>query len=242
MARSSFTLPVGTVVSKSLSIWLRNLLPFTLLAVCVMAPWIVFEVMVTRKAEPDSALPAAGLPLQLVLQFVLTGAITYGVVSQLRGQPAGLAQVLAKGMQCLLGVLGTSLLVGLRVFLFMLLLIVPGIIQMVKLYVAVPVAVAEGHAGSPALARSVSLTAGSGWQILGAHLVAAVLVPALIGGLIGGVIAVSTGISRDVLFWLQTGAAVLLTPLGATVPAVCYYLLRQGKENVDPQAIADVFR
>ena len=41
--------------------------------------------------------------------------------------------------------------------------------------------------------------------------------------------------------WIEVAMNVVVAPFGATMPAVCYFLLRTGKENVDAKDVAAVF-
>ncbi len=239
MARTQFSLTVGALVSTSLGIFLRNLIPFVVLAAVVLSPWIVFRLTVMEDPTNIWA-PFVGMILQSVLGFVLTGALTYGVVQQLREQPAGVAQVLNVGMQSFLRVLGTSLLCGVRIFLFSLLLWVPGIIETCRLFVAIPAAVMEGKGAGASIDRSIRLTDGSRWPIFGAWLL--MLVVAIGLGAVGGFMigAMDPEQLRGVV-WLELGIALLVTPFSATMGSAAYFLLRRGKENVEPKQIAAVF-
>jgi len=243
MARqSTFTLSTGALVAQGLSTYMRNLLPFTLLSALVLSPWIAFRLLVQADAgahgEP-SALPLLGALIQGLLTNILTGAVTYGVVMQLRGQPAGLAQVMAKGVQTFFSVLGTGFLCGMRILLLSL-LVIPGIIQQVKLYVAIPAAVMEGKAGGDAIARSQDLTRGSGWQIFYAWLLV-LLVSVGLMILVGALLISTKTMPAGFRIWFEIAIALVLNSFAATLMAVCYFQLRQGKENVDVKQLAAVF-
>jgi hypothetical protein len=251
MARTHYVLSIGDLVGKSLSIYFRNILPFTLIAAAVLSPWIAFEFWFDAYADglsvenEDAALIIAlgglgSLIFQTALAFMMTGALTYGVVQQLRGEPASVAEALNQGVASFFRVLGTSLLVGLRVVLWSLLLYVPGIIEQVRLYVAIPAAVMEGKSAGEAVERSVRLTDGSRWQIFGSWMLIGVL-GAVIGGILGAsLFMLNDGFDPDSP-WVGVIAQLLLTPFGATMGATAYFLLRMGKENVDAKQIAAVF-
>lgn len=250
---TNYTLPIGDLVGKSIAIFLRNLFPFTLLGVLFMAPWIalhIYHMQLLGEAPPrrhgetpDTALlmlPFAEMLLQSLLSFLLTGAVTFGVVQQLRGQPAGIAQVISKGLSSFGRVFATGFLCGLRIMLFTLLLIVPGIIQQVKLYVAIPAAVMEGRDASHAMSRSELLTKGSGWQIFGAWLLILLIGFGLAMVAFFVAHAADPGVLKSPV-WVDIAITVFVGPFGATMMAVAYFLLRKGKENVDPKEIAAVF-
>jgi uncharacterized membrane protein len=132
------------------------------------------------------------------------------------------------------------MLCGLRILLFSLLLWIPGIIQQVQLYVAIPAAVMEGKAGGDAIARSQDLTRGSGWQIFGAWLLAAVVSIGLMI-LVGALLISTKTMPARFGVWFEIAIALLVNSFAATLMAVCYFQLRQGKENVDVKQLAAVF-
>lgn len=239
-----FSLPFGVLFSQTLSIYFRNFVPFTLLGAVILAPWAAMELLgPPLDRSPDAAFPAMRVVtaiVQMVLTYLLTGVVTYGVVQQMRGQTASLGSCVSKGMQNLGRSIGTGLLVGLRVFLFMLLLIVPGIMEFCRLYVAIPAAIMEERGGSHAVSRSMVLTDGSRWPIFGVGLVIMVMSSVLV--ILGGfVVANLSGAQNTFVAWFTILITVIFQTLSATAMAVCYFLLRRGKENVDPAALAAVF-
>jgi hypothetical protein len=254
MARTTpFTLPFGQFVSTSIVIHLRNLIPFTLLGVLFLAPWIALHVYYTQllaEAPPQGPddpidmrlllLPFASLIVNTLLSYVLTGAVTFGVVQQLRGQPAGMAQAISKGLSSFGRVFLTGLLSGFLIFLGLVCLIIPFFIVLVILYVAIPAAVMEGRGPLHSLKRSRLLTKGSRWQIFGALLLVG-LVTFGLSKLAEFLIQSYRGDDVRVPLWVELAITLLLGPFSATMTAVAYFLLRQGKENVDPKAIAAVF-
>ncbi|MFT4841757.1 MAG: hypothetical protein ACJA0V_003380 [Planctomycetota bacterium] len=239
MAREpQFKLSLGKLVSQSFRVYLRNFVPFVLLSVVILSPWIVFSVVVPVGPE-DTGMQFVGMLLSMLMTYVLTGALTFGVVQQLRGKPASMAEAVSKGMQALLRALGTGILCGIRIFLFSLLLFIPGIWEQLRLYVALPVAIMENTSGSAAIARSIRLTDGSKWQIFGAWFVMFTL-PILI---VTVVVVTYTIMSPDgmVPAWINIVVQLAIAPLAAVAMAVCYFLLREGKENKSVEEIAAVF-
>lgn len=251
MARTHFQLPVGDLVGKSLSIYFRNLIPFTVMTALVLSPWIALTLYLAPASvviDPITEQPvfrfnfvALGMfLLQTLLGFMLAGSLTFGVVQQLRGQPAGILVAVSQGMQSFARVLGTSFLCGLRILAYFLLLYVPGIIEQVKLYVAVPAAVMEGKGASASVERSIRLTDGSRWHIFGAWLLVALLGIGL-GLLVGVTVAMAAPDFELDDNWLAIGIQLFMAPFAATMSATAYFLLRKGKENIDAREIAAVF-
>lgn len=241
---NSYALPFGVLFSQTLSIYARNFVPFTLLGAVILAPWAAMELLgPPLDPSPNAAFPAMRVVtaiVQMVLTYLLTGVVTYGVVQQMRGQTASLGNCISKGMQNLGRSIGTGLLVGLRVFLFMLLLIVPGIMEFCRLYVAIPAAIMEERGGSHATSRSLVLTDGSRWPIFGATTVIMVM-STLMVFLAGFVVGTFGQGQNSASTWFLIVITVVFQTLSATMMAVCYFLLRRGKENVDPAALAAVF-
>ncbi len=244
MARESrFQLSLGGLLSQSLAVYLRNLIPFVLLGTVVFVPWIALRYF-GAQAEPADQVPINLLArlLQMLLVQLLTGALTYGVVQQLRGQRAGVGALLSHGASSFFRVLGTGLLAGLVIGLGMLLL-VPGLIFMVRYYVVVPVAVMEGQAGTEAMGRSKSLVAGSGWAVFGAILVVGLIGTVLTFVALAVVAARPDGSLETALesLWFEVPINVFSSTFGATIMSVAYFQLRKGKENIDAAQVADVF-
>jgi hypothetical protein len=251
-------LRIGRLLGRSIAIYVRNLLPFTLLGVFFLVPWSTLVLWLDGRLSADQhprrhlsanqsaaihGLELASVPLLILLTFLLTGAVTYGVVQQLRGQPASFAQAMRKGLSSSARVLSTAFVCGLRVFVGGLLLIVPGIIQQVRLYVAIPAAEMEGTAGHASMERSRHLTRGSGWQIFCAWLMPYLLgiAFALLEMFCEQEIDPLHALGGRIPAWLNIAIALFVGPFSATLMATTYFLLRQGKENVDPDAIAAVF-
>lgn len=244
MAREAqFQLSLGRMLSQSFSVYLRNLIPFLLFGTLMFTPWIVLRVLgAETEVAARTPITLVAMLLQMLLGQLLTGALTYGVVQQLRGQTASIGEVLGHGAKSFLRVLGTGLLSGLLIGLGSL-LIVPGIIFAVRFYVAVPVAVMEGKSGSAAMSRSADLVRGSGWTIFGAFLLI-ILVAAILGGVIGAILAIRSDGSVEAALeslWFEVPIQILMSTFGATIMAVTYFQLRKGKENVDAQDVAAVF-
>lgn len=241
MAPTQFKLSVGALVSNSLGIYFRNLIPFVVLGAIVLAPWILLRLTLMEDPQVVWA-PAAGLLLQSVLGFVLTGALTFGVVQQLRGEPAGIAAALSTGLQSFGRVLGTAFMCGIRILLWSLVLYIPGIIESIRLFVAIPAAVMEGKGASASIERSVRLTDGSRWPIFGAWFLTMLIGWGLVFVCVF-LLTSSTGSFEDAAnhAWIDIGVALLVTPFSATMGSSAYFLLRKGRENVDAKQIAAVF-
>lgn len=234
MRRREFS--VGTIVGESFSIYMSNLIPFALMSIVLHSPMIIFYYMLFEGNLPVSFATFGPLVFQMLLQFVLTGALVFGVYQHVRGQPASIDQCISKGFSRLLPVLGVAIVVGICVGLGMLLLLVPGLIFMCMWWLAVPIAVVERGGVGGALSRSAALTKGHRWSVLGIVLVI---------GIIGAVLGVIVGQIAPALTFggalVNLALSALLSPWGASAQALGYHDLRAQKEGVDIEAIAGVF-
>lgn len=236
VTRAPYKLPVGDLIGQTFSVYFRSFVPFVLLATMVMMPWIVLRIATDGSLDPG--LTAVAGIVQSILSWVLTGAITYGVVQQMSGKPAPFSELLSVGLQSILRVFVTGLVVGILVGLGMLLFFVPGIILTVVWFVAVPAAVIERVGVGAAMSRSAELTRGSRWQVFFGALFLGIV---LVGATLIGLFLLAPSLEGQAPVWFDIVVALVLTPFSAVMYSVCYVLLRQGKENLDVQQLAAVF-
>jgi hypothetical protein len=236
VAPTSYQLPLGALVGNSLRVYLANLVPFVALAALTMAPWAVLSCCIEYGAVlPTPGVEFAMLALRMVGTNVLAGALAFGVVQQLRGLPAGMNDVLGIGVRTLLPVLAVGIVTGLLIGIGVVLLVVPGLYLATILFVAVPAAVLERRGVGGSMQRSTDLTLGSRWPIFGACVLTIVLTAG------SGFVLEWACAPMGVPTWLDFVTSLVLDPFVSTMPAVCYYMLRIGKENIDAQRVAAVF-
>lgn len=234
----------GTVLSRGVAYWARNAAPYTLLTAVVYLPlllYVGFGVDLATLAGADlerfqlhAIIMAIGT---VVLRFAATGAITYGVIQQLRGERPTLGKCAGVGLSTLLPVLGVAILSGLAIGVGLLLFIIPGAMAACMLYVAVPVAVIERPGVIASLSRSYDLSLGYRWHIFG-------LVALFFGAnqvisrvLDSSLLQSATSLSQiRTYLYLVVAADLFLASVGAAVTAVCYHDLRV---TVDPAVDAD---
>jgi len=242
----SISIGVGSVISRSLKILFRNIFPFMVLALLVTSPSFLFEVFVLPNLDANQAVgfgAIAGL-LGWMLSFVLTGALTYGTFMEMKGEKARFGDVVTKGISMIIPVLGVAIISQILVMIGMVMLIIPGIIASLMLFVAVPVSVIEKTTVQQSLVRSVDLTKGNRWQILGIYLLTAllsfviILVPAIIIVFAIGTLGGETIQASQIGNYLggAFGGAYF-----AVVIAVTYHDLRVAKEGLDTDQLAAVF-
>jgi hypothetical protein len=187
-------------------------------------------------------------------------AITYGTVQDLRERKAGVGECLSRGLAVVVPVLGVAILGALIIIVAAIIAyailqyihpilgfiaaFVVAIAGFIVFWVAVPVAVIERPGVVASLTRSVSLTAGYRWQILGIYLLLIVIAIGfvIVLGVVTFIIsAISGTLGSIVEFILNIGFSLLATAFVAVLAAVGYYSLRVTKEGADIHDIAKVF-
>ena len=246
----------GRVISDSFSIYFKNFVPFTLIALIVLSPTILYTILFLREPPPLLGpggsieswhlLAFAGSFLVLALQPIATGAIIYGVFEQLRTpEGASVGACLGVGVRKLVPILGVGILSALIIMGGFILLVIPGIIFFIALYPAVPAAVVDQKSPMEAIRYSFALTKGHRGQIFGI-----VLVVAILGGIIPlalerAVLArpgmpMSPG-NYHIYLVVKTVVNILSAALSAVASALTFYQLRIADEGIDAEELAAVF-
>ena len=238
---------IGRVVSKTLEVFSRNIVTFTLIAGIVQLPLLVdFGMEQFGQASGEAPTRLGQLNRQLLSSFLdmvfsglSTAVILQGALQFMRGRSRNVRESFTTAGSRILPLLGVILLTAVGEFLGFLLLIVPGIVLMMMWSVVVPVTIVEGASPSRSLARSRELTKGCLWKIF-AILFAGFL--CLGGGLYlvwGVTVALGMGLWEYIgLMWVYYA---LSGGVCGVLYAVIYYYLRVAKEGVDVDQIAAVF-
>ncbi len=262
---------VGHVLSRSMAILARNIVPFGLIAILFTLPTFLGTAVIDPQSgmmDPkmvqameygDEAalqrfllLIAAALGF-LILGFILsmlaTAAMVYGTFQDLRGAPATMGASLRHGLRTVLPVLGVAFLYVLLMMLGAILLLIPMFIVLVMFWVAIPASVVERPGVIASLKRSASLTKGHRWRIFGIYFV--ILITMMVAsGMAQTPLAVSaatSGIATEMsAMFIATNILALLVnaffvALGAVASAVAYHDLRAVKEGFDIDQFASVF-
>lgn len=162
-------------------------------------------------------------------------AITHAIGELYLGRPASLGRSLRVGLSLMMPVAGTTLLAYLLIFLYFLLLVIPGIYMMVAYMLIWQIMVLEGVFGMNALRRSRRLMSGNWWRGVGVVTVYSVLVSvptALIGVALNSHPFLSSIASNAV----QAAGFGLL----AALSVVFYFDIRCRKEAFDLQHLAEL--
>jgi hypothetical protein len=226
---------MGSVMWRALAVLSRNIVPFSIISAAAGATPFFYA---WRHYGPvRSGATVLEVLLFPVFHDLGLALIVYAAVLALSGRRVRFDVSIWRGLQRAGPVLVTSVLtLGIMLIGFVLLL-VPGLIATVVLYVAIPACVLERLGPVQSIKRSVSLTRGCGWRIFAVSY--AVLIVTIAGNwLIGVLTPAAPG-------WLPPALAfgwmMLSNAYEAVLIAVIYYQLRIVKDGTDPSGIAAVF-
>lgn len=250
---------IGNALSRSFSIWLKNIVPFTVLAALVYAPVILYTAYAVSDLSPDNVqsrfaswvlvLFASGL----ILDIIASAVVIYGVIQHIRGEKAGIIDCLLVGLKRLPSVLGAGLTAGSLVFISAALIVagyplagylflIPGLVVFIVFYVAVPVAVVERKGLIESLQRGKHLTDNYKVSIFGILFLLGILERLLTEVIDQVVMSGSPDIASIQIFLFSVlGLTIILGALGAVVTAVVYQDLRSLKDGIGPDDLANVF-
>jgi hypothetical protein len=216
------------VIGLTLRLYRRYPLLFLTLAAGVVAPYELIVLAVSGHGPLSRHLgtnAAIVLPiLDALFVTALVSALHMHAVHLLEaGSRPTIAEVAQRGLRSLPAVAATAAAAAVGTFLGLLALVVPGIWLAVHWAVAPQAAALEGEGWVPALRRSVGLTRGNGWHVVGLLLII---------GLFGEVVAVAarslvTGDAADagpVALGIAERSIVL--SVNALALALLYYDLR----------------
>ena len=243
----------GSIINRSLAIYLKNFVPFTSLMAAMHAPIVIYIYLVLQDGPEAFAVNAPRITIitslgSMILTMIATGAITYGTVKELRGQHAPMMNCIAVGLAKLFPVLGTAFLFGIALVGGFLCFVIPGIFLLCMLWLAVPAVVIEGNGGIPALKRSIELTEGYRGQIF-AILAILTIINWVVGTALEKVVLSGGNLSNPAAVMEHLGQTMMLSfAVGiffsaaiAVANAVTYHDIRLEKEGVDAEALASVF-
>lgn len=234
---------VGQILSRSFDTFARNL-PFMLLVGLLASLPTTLILMV-----PDSV--GLSLLAQLanhLMGLVVQGVAVYGVFQHLTGRRVVFSESLSVALGRFLALFLISLTVGLLTGLGFLLLIVPGVIVYLVLWVAVPVTMVEKGGVGHALERSRDLTTGYRLRIFALTVIMGIIYVAAFGILAGlfAMLAAAGLLPGTTAYALASLPLNLLTiglvsALSSVVVTVGYFTLRHEVEGVATEDLAAVF-
>jgi len=128
---------VGQVLSRSFSTLFRNIVPFGVLALAISSPTYVYVILTGPPEIPTSIDPTTYLSefgirnlavtvVDLLLGYLITAALVYGTIQDLKNEPAGLGECFAKGLVLVFPVIGVALVTLLLLLVVFVVTVVPG--------------------------------------------------------------------------------------------------------------------
>jgi len=251
-------LDIGSVLTRSFGVVRRNLASLGVVTLLNIAfQGAMFHLFLRDWADaadggdevfPDGGSVALYWLLTIVFSAFLMAVVTYGTVQDLRGRRAGLGEWVRNGLNVLPPAVVLMVVWNIIIGAGIILLVVPGVIFVLILWVVFPVMVMERPGIVGSLRRSAFLTKDNRWRLLGLALVLAIV--------LGGLIALTTG-----TFTHESGGTVETftlpfsgegSVLGHATSGICgifwlvilgvtYYDLRMAKEGVDIGRTVAVF-
>ncbi len=245
---------ISNVLGTSFAVIARNAVPFLLIAIVISIPSFVIAHLVGVDPKVyESQINQQGtlyysniaswgaflsMLVGLITSSLVTAALVYGTFQDLRGQKAALGDLISRGFGSLLPVALAAIAFGILVILGFVLLIVPGIILAVALWVYVPAIVVEKAGVGTSFKRSRELTKGHRWSILVLYIIvlgAMLAVERVVSSIMG------LSIAALAYQWAAIPIQILYAVFIAVMSAVGYYYLRADKEGIAIGEIASVF-
>ncbi|MBV8761250.1 MAG: hypothetical protein JO257_28390 [Deltaproteobacteria bacterium] len=216
------------VLSTALRITKHNFVPFFLLTCALQVPATLLLLAGVAKYT------VLALVVQLFVNAFTQAVVAYGTIMELQGSRPSTRTCIATGFAQLGRVLGVSFVSALAIGGAMLLLVVPGIIVSLMLYVVVPVTLIEGLGIRAAMSRSRKLTDGRKGDIC-----LILMLASGIGILLEAYAYPSVG-HEAAIVWRGIVSALTTMFFGVTV-AVTYFELRKLRDGLEVPALATAF-
>lgn len=159
------------------------------------------------------------------LTLIIYGAAIARGESVAQGNRITLVAALGRGLKCLVAMLFASILFGLCVAVGLVLLVVPGLILMMSLFMYQPAIVLDGKGVVESLKYSHGLVWGNWWRTAAVFTIALIIIYVLfiLIGIAAGLLFVGVGIDPVIMFLVQA-VTTLLAGLVITPFFVALYL------------------
>ena len=255
---SSRPLDIGKVLTEGLGVLSQNFGPLFLLALLLqgvpsaVAAWG----QVIGQGNPLGGVFAGlGGLASLVTVPILNGALIYGAMRGLEGEPAALEDCFRAGTQRWLPMLGLMIASGFLIAIGFILLVVPGVLLLLRWCVAAPVLALEGRGIPESMGRSADLTRDRRWSIFLLFLIyfgIQFVLQAVLGAVGVGYQVAGMGLGIGFPFGgfgHRPAIIILLTPIISvcaslilnTIATALYRELRGDKEGGNPEVLDEVF-
>jgi hypothetical protein len=177
-------LSFGEKLDQAFRLLRNHFVPITAPFVVVYVPYnLALSALGLSEVNPDPTrlLRNAGLAFVMLLFLMATAPLAQLVVNVVvadayLGHPTSVRAAFARAKGMFLPYIGTTLLMTLKIFLWSMLFIVPGVLRAIWWMLIGPVVAVEQQYGGKATARSRALVTGHWWSTLGLGLVVGLLV------------------------------------------------------------------
>src|SRR5262245_39267652 len=233
---------VGAVINRSRSMLWRHFPRFFVVGVIASSPILLLAFAQGAESEDEEILgPLLLLMFSLVALMALStigqAVVIHAALQDMRRRPVRLVESLNVALRSFWPLIGLAL-ASLLIIVGLALLIVPGLVLSTLWFVVLPVCMVEQLGPRASLRRSVELTRGHRWKVLG--LTSLLMVGTFVGSwaIESWVTAVTGPIVGSVgdVMW-----TAVWTAFTATTAIVTYQQLRLVKEGTDIEQIAVVF-
>ncbi len=238
---------IGKVLDSGFRLFVKaftSALPLSLAAAAVLAVPNIANVLMGGTEQAQSPVPASTvLVLFLValpIYMILIAAVVYRLGAAAELHEASTGQALARGVRCVLSLIGAAILYFLAMAAGLILLVIPGIILSLSLSFGFFAIVLDGESALAALKRSHRLVWGNWWRTLAVVSVPVVIVMILYLGLgivFGATLVMSDGKpSSDVLITanlIEAAIGGITAPLIYSIMIAQYHDLKLRKEGHD---------
>jgi hypothetical protein len=238
---------IGRVLDSGFKLFIKaftGVLPLSLAAAAVLAVPNIANVVMGGPEQVQSPVPGSTVLVLFVvalpIYMILIAAVVYrlGAVAEMHEASAG--QALARGVRCVLSLIGAAILYILAMVGGLILLIIPGIILSLSLSFAVFAIVLDSESALGGLKRSHRLVWGNWWRTLAVVSVPVVIVMILYLGLgiaFGATLLMSDGRpASDLLITanlIEAAIAGITAPLIYSIMIAQYHDLKLRKEGHD---------
>ena len=254
---------VGRILDKTFQIYRNNFIRFVTIVALIQVPFALLNLAFTSilvtpapTVTPGAAeiQPAAVFGIGITALLAMIGgmlcqaALIKSVSESYLNREISVGQAYRGVLPKLLTLLGASPLVGLVVMLGFILLVVPGVIFSLWLYLTIPCIIVEDLGAGAGMSRSKTLTSGNlGKVFLVALLVLLITwVISIPLGIVGAVL--SHLVPEDVAVlkafvetFINVIAQILAMPIGASAAILLYYDLRIRKAGYDLEMLSQSF-
>lgn len=232
------------IIRRTLEVFSSNWVSSVAIMLLCTSPALILQIvgMGMQKATTTHLIILSGSILASFFQIPAQAAVMYGTVRYMAGYESSVGENISRGFASMFAALLVGVVTGTVIGLGFLLLVIPGLLLLCRLYVAVPVAVIEEAGVMDSMTRSSYLTEGSRASIFASLFIIVVGNQLLVFFITTFLVTLLQG--QNKLFVNQMVPIIIGVPFGAlmaTMSAVVYAQLRNQKEQIDVEQLSQVF-